>query len=42
MKLPQWGIFRKFDLSRTEDKLKIFILTVGITLFVTISAGGAL
>jgi cytochrome c nitrite reductase small subunit len=42
MKLPQWGIFRKLDLSRTEDKLKLGILTTGILLFAVIGAAGAL
>lgn len=42
MKLPQWAIIRKFDLTRTEDKLKLGILTIGILLFLLIGAGGVL
>ncbi len=42
MKLPQWRIIKKLDLSRTEDKLKLGILTVGIFLFLVIGVAGAL
>lgn len=42
MKLPQWSRIGKFDLSNTEDKLKLGILSVGILLLLVASAFGVL
>ena len=42
MNLPQWKIIKKYDFSKTEDKLKFGILITGIVLFVVMAAAGAL
>lgn len=42
MKLPQWGFFKKIDLSKKENRLKLFILASGLTVFLVIALVGAI
>ncbi|ADG81982.1 NapC/NirT family cytochrome c [Thermincola potens] len=42
MKLPQWSLFKKLDLSKTEDRLKLFILVAAVCTFMLIAVAGAI
>lgn len=39
--MPQWGIFKKLNLTKTEDRLKAIILVSGIVLTVVLGIAGA-
>lgn len=40
--MPQWGMFKKLSLARTEDRLKALILVSGIILTVFLGSAGVL
>ncbi len=42
MKISEWGLFKKLDMSKTEDRLKIFILVAGLSVFLIVAVAGAI